>query len=160
MTRCSGIREIIKGAFSAELLGAKLYWHGGRFWWFADRSVHVCWCLMMSLLPLLWWMLFSAFPGESGITGTRSSEWKTAAGGDSHGPGGSHVEWPSPHCSGELYHSLADCPTQGKCSTTSCVKITIVIRGERCAPGQSQVWSSELVFPMQELLQLVWKLKV
>lgn len=82
--------------------------------------------VLMSSLFLLWLMLYSAFPGESGITGTRSSKWKTAACGDSYGTSGSHAEWSSTHCSGELHHSPADSPTPGECDTTSstsCVKI-------------------------------------
>lgn len=118
----------------------------------------------MSSLFLLWWMFFSAFPGESRITGTRSSKRKTAAGGDSYGTGGSHAEWPSPHRSGELYHSPADCPTQGKCNTTrcvSCVKIPVVILGKnKVCPSTVQLWSSECVFPVQELLQQSASLKV
>lgn len=154
----------VKCVFSAEFLGPKLDWHGERFWWLADRGIHVCWSLLMSSLFLLWWTFFSAFPGEGGITGTRSSKWKTTAGGDSYGTGGSHAEWPSPHCSGELYHSPANCPTQGKCKVTnsvSCAKIIVVILGrKKVCPGTVHLWSSECVFAMQELLQQSASLKV
>lgn len=109
---------------------ARLTWE--RLWWFADWGVHIRWSLLMSSLFLLWWVFFSAFPGESGITGTRSRKWKTTAGGDSYGTGGSHAEWPSPHCSGELHHSPADCPTQGKCSAASCH----LCQNRRSCPGE------------------------
>lgn len=99
-----------------------------------QADIHVCCSLLVSSLLPLWWVLFSAFPGESGITGTRSSKWKATACGDSHGTGGSHAEWPSPHCSGELHYSTADCPTQSKCNITisvGCVKVTLVILGKK-----------------------------
>lgn len=141
--------------------------NGERFWCFADRGVHICWSMLMSSLFLLWLVFFSAFPGESGIIGTRSSKWKTAACGDSHGTSGSHAEWPSTHCSGELHHSPADCPAQGECDTASfasCVKIIVVVLREiQICPGAVQLWSQECahcaraVTYIKILKQITWK---
>lgn len=156
----------INSAFSTEIVEAKADCHEEAYWWFADKSFHICACLLMSSLFLLWWVFFSAFSGESGITGTRSSKWKTTAGRDSHGTGGSHAEWPSPHCSGELYHSPADCPTQSKCNITSpigCITVTLVILGKKNVCQVQSSYSAPSVHRTRStaaIYQSISKLKV